>query len=266
MAITTLDSLAAAMAGGQDIAFLVPSYTTAAGRFTSVARVAVSSWGQIAIPAAASAGGAIPVAGNAGFPNVANAGSGLTNYASKLALVSAQPGTFILFDRLYGVSGFSGIVTTAQAITSPPTLTRAGTGVEIWLESYTAIGATAANVTVQYTDPINGAGRNTVSEAITASFPAGAMQPLRLQAGDTGVSSIQGVTLSGTTGTAGNFGIVLMRRLAMVSVSAGNVGTVADFAQLGLPALPASVALNLVNLGSTTSTGVITGDLVVAAG
>jgi hypothetical protein len=42
--------------------------------------------------------------------------------------------------------------------------------------------------------------------------------PIPLQAGDTGVESIESVTVTATTGTAGNFGVCLFKPLAMISL------------------------------------------------
>jgi hypothetical protein len=136
----------------------------------------------------------------------------------------------------------------------------------MWLESYVAIGATASNVTVSYTNSSSVASRTTVSEAIIASFPAARMQRLRLQDGDLGVKSIQSLTLTANTTVAGNFGITLLEKKAVIPLTAANIANVMDFAALGLPDLAADAALQFVHMGTTTSTGVILGGLAIVSG
>lgn len=272
MAISTMDGLVSALAStNQDFAFYAPSATQVAGGFINLARSGVTSFGQAAIPTVAGSGGHNPVDGAAGYPTVAAGGGGTTLYIARLDGFSTIAGAFIIFDRIYAASGFSGTVTTAQAITGFPTLPSArapssGEGLEIWLESYTAVGASASNVTVQYTNSAGTAGRSTVSEAITASFPVNRMQRLRYQDGDIGVQSIQSVTLSVTTGTAGNFGITLLKRKATLPMPLLNTSYVMDFASLGMPTIQSDSALQFVNMGSTTTTGALFANFTVISG
>jgi hypothetical protein len=46
----------------------------------------------------------------------------------------------------------------------------------------------------------------------------GLLIPIPLQAGDTGVRSIESVTVASTTGSAGNFGVCLFKPLSMISL------------------------------------------------
>jgi len=272
MAISTMDGLVSAMgATNQDFAFYAPSVTNAAGGFINLGRSGVTSFGQAATPTAAGSGGHIPVDGATGYPTIAAGAGGTTLYISRLDGFSTIAGTLLIYDRIYAASGFSGTVATAQAITGMPTLPSArapnsGEGLEIFLESYTAIGGSASNVTVQYTNSAGTASRNTVSEAITASFPINRLQKLRLQDGDIGVQSIQSVTLSITTGTAGNFGIVLAKRKATLPMPVLNTSYVMDFANLGLPTIQSDSALMFVNMGSAITTGNIFANFSIISG
>ena len=155
-----------------------------------------------------------------------------------------------------------GNVTTAQTVVSFPTLTRPGAtgeGLEIWIECYTATGPTASNVTVQYTNSAGISGRNTVSTAHITSMPANRMYQVPLQSGDTGVRSIQSLTLSVSTGTAGSIGVTLMRRLSSISAVVPNVGQTMDFTQLGLPQIYDNSAISFIHQGTTASSGIIMG-------
>jgi hypothetical protein len=271
MALTTMDALVSALASAdQDIMLYWPSGTTVAGGYTNLNRLVTgSAFGQAAIPTAASSGGHVPTDVPPGYATI-NAGAG-TLYIARMAASCATACTIMVYDRVWACSGFSGTSTTAQAVTTPVALPslRApgdGEGLEMWLESYTAIGATASNVTVSYTNSASVASRTTVQEAITASFPAGRVQRLRLQDGDTGVKSIQSLTLSANSGTAGNFGITLLERKCMIPLMTANIGNVMDFASLGLPEIQPDAALQFIHLGTTTTTGVIMGSFNIVAG
>lgn len=269
MAITTMDQLTAALGTAQRFPVFFPSATNVAAGWVNINRAVVTSFGQMAIPAAASAGGTLHLDSQVGLPTGANPTPPALSYFAKWEAVSSVAGVVHLYDRVWSCSGFSGIVNTAQAVTGFPTLTRpdaSGTGLEIWIECYTATGSTAANITVQYTNTDNTSGRNTVSTAHITSMPANRMYQVPLQSGDTGVKSVQSVTLSASTGTAGSFGVTLMRRIAMMPMPLANVATVLDFAALGFPQIQNDTALNFIHQGTTTSSGIIMGNMVFAQG
>ena len=264
MAITTMDQIAAGLAAAPVIDLFAPSATNVAAGFVNLQRAVVTSTGQMAVPAAASAGGTLHSAGQVGFRNLPDPVGGASRYLAQSALTFATAGSLWFYDRVWSCSGFSGIVATAQAVTSFPALTRPdanGTNLEIWIECYTATGSTAANITVQYTNSDSVAGRSTVSTAHIVSMPANRMYRVPLQAGDTGVKSIQSVTLSATTGTAGSFGVTLMRKIAVTGTAIANVPVVNDFAALGMPLVQNGTALNAIHQATTTSSGVISGVL-----
>jgi hypothetical protein len=134
----------------------------------------------------------------------------------------------VLYDRLAHVSGLSGTSTSTQTISSGPmTVSRwgpnysglytnpdaiTGDGNEILVEIYTALGATPQTITATYTNSVGTSGQ--VTQAVT--IPTGADRTMRLPlaAGDTGVQSVTSVILSGSTGTTGNFGVVIAHRHA----------------------------------------------------
>ena len=57
MAITTMDQIAAGLAAAPVIDLFAPSATNVAAGFVNLQRAVVTSTGQMAVPAAASAGG-----------------------------------------------------------------------------------------------------------------------------------------------------------------------------------------------------------------
>ena len=86
---------------------------------------------------------------------------------------------------------------------------------------YTAIGTTATTVTIDYTNQAGTSGRVSTATLIGSNVtsPAGSFLPIPLADGDTGVRSVQSVTLLATTGTAGNMGVVLYRPLQMIALN-----------------------------------------------
>lgn len=155
---------------------------------------------------------------------------------------SSIAGVLYMFDRLADISGFSGTVTTAQNTTSLA-VTRytstAAAGNQIWIEIFTQIGASSTTITASYTNQAGTAGQTTPAAAIgnTGLREAQRMIPLALAAGDTGVRSVQSVTLAGTTGTAGDFGVVIARPLFILPASLAGTGGVRDFIA-GTPPIP----------------------------
>lgn len=260
MAINSQDSLVTANVAALLRNFQKASVTAkAAGTYQSL-------WTAAGMPGAGSApsstAGVVPTSSTAGAIPFTNSN---VSYLQRLAAQGPTVGTLILYDRLVHSDGLSGTVGTAQTV-GTPSLTRAtdGIGVEIYLEWYTATGGTAATVTASYTNTTPASGRTTVSQTIQATPVAGQMQFLPLQAGDLGVTAVASVTLSGTTGTAGNFGITLVKRIAEVPITLANVGNVYD--QIVGPVVEDSSCLALMVLCSTTSTGLQSGSLRIAQG
>jgi hypothetical protein len=271
MAITTMDGVVAGLAASQDISLFWASTSTTVGTYYNLNRIAGSAQGSAFTGVARTSGGGIPVDTATGYATITDAAAGKSLYIARLALVSTIAGNVAVYDRIYEASTFSGTVTGAQTITGFPTLPalRApgnGDGLEIWLESHTAIGSTTSQISVQYTNSAGTSGRSTILESTTANFPVNRLQRLRLQDGDTGVQSIQSVTLASSTGTAGNFSVVLLERKCMIAMPIANVGTIMDFAALGLPQIQNDSALMFLHQSTTTTSGVITGSMNIISG
>lgn len=262
MAITTLDQLLAAPRQMLPI-FKVSATSKAIGALHST-WLTNGAYGPGSAPGVVA--GVVPTSATAGAIKFVNPVSGETTI-DKLSLAVSTIGMVTLYDRLLHSSGLSGTVTAAQTVNSTA-LTRetTGEGVELYLEWYTATGSTAVNVTASYTNSDGTAGRTTSSVQIVASPVAGMMLRLPLAAGDKGVRSVQSVTLSATTGTAGNFGITLVKRLADVPNPVINVGTTLDIFQLGKPIIQNDACLALMVTCSATNTGNISGSISLAQG
>jgi hypothetical protein len=77
---------------------------------------------------------------------------------------------------------------------------------------------------------------------------------------------VTGVTLSATTGTAGNFGVTATRIRTSLACPLANMKWSADWAALPLSEAANSACLFLIQLAGTTSTGTVRGGGKIAHG
>lgn len=264
MTITTRDMLIDAMGNNADrLVIDKASLSNAvAGQFFSL-------WTATGVPGAGSAPGAAAV------PTKATTGAfGFTNptapVKSYLAWLTAQAGNnatnLEIHDRLAHMSGLSGTVTTSQGalslVTNNPGSARLGetnySDVQWWLEVYTAMGSTGVNATVAVTYNDDSTG-NLAAIALGATPRAGRLYPLVSASAGKFIKAVTGVTLSATTGTAGNFGITATRQRAALSMPLANKSEIFDWAQLGLPAIADDACLMMLMMCSTTTTGTVRG-------
>lgn len=205
-----------------------------------------------------------------------------TSYGAYLEIATGNAAmTMELHDRLANMGGLNGTLTTAQSVNLDlNTLlatdnigTRKGdanySDVQWWLEWYTATGATAvtATIAVTYNDGTTG---NLSVLSLAATRPASHMIPLNslIPSAQSGkfIRGIVSVTLSATTGTAGNFGVTVTRPRMTLSSPFANFKFIADWAQLGLPEIYNSSAIFPIVLTPTTSTGTVRGSGKIAHG
>jgi len=155
--------------------------------------------------------------------------------------------TVVAIDLLNVSGGLSGTVTTEQTTNLPTAaLTRhtGGDGVFIGIVIYAVLGTTATTISVRYTNQAGTPNRTSTVTAFGATGfrEAGRLIPIPLEAGDTGARSVEGVTVTATTGTAGNFGVCLFKPLMSFSLdsttgtmpidavsSGGMIGSMAEF-------------------------------------
>ena len=208
--------------------------------------------------------------------------SPITSYGAYLEIATGNAAmTMELHDRLANMGGLNGTLTTAQTVNLDlNTLlatnnidTRKGdanySDVQWWLEWYTATGATAvtATIAVTYNDGTTG---NLSALSLASSRPASHMISLNslIPSAQSGkfIRGIVSVTLSATSGTAGNFGVTATRPRMTLSSPIANFKFIADWAQLGLPEIYNSSAIFPIVLTSTTSTGTVRGGGKIAHG
>lgn len=249
--------------------------STAAGQFFSLWR-ATGQPGLGAVPAAAAA----CTNASTGAMNFSQQTAPATSYgAYAYAMCSNSATTLEVHDRLVHMGGLSGTVVTAQTVDLDVSLgtdnmpARIGSAncseIQWWLEVYTAMGATGVNATVNVTYDDDSTG-SLLAFALGATPRVGRMYPLNslLPAAAAGryIKKINNVTLSATTGTAGNFGFTATRLRMTLPLTLANKSEFFDWAQLGLPDIANSACLSLIVLCSTTTTGTIRGGAKIAHG
>jgi hypothetical protein len=224
---------------------------TVAGRYTSLftyntTRTTGVAPGAVAVPTNATPGGMIQT----------DPGGGRQKWLTQFSAASTQPGVLILYDRLLHISGLDGTNVGAQSVGGTLTRYTDGIGNQIWIEIYTQIGATSRTITAAYDDE---GGNPSTSQAVaignTGLREAQRIIPLTLAAGDKGVTEVTSVTLSATTGTAGDFGVTVAHPLVQVECPWGASLGLRDLLA-GQPALPeiltdACLALAWVAAGTT---------------
>lgn len=266
MALDTRDKLIAACAG----ATMVPIYKSsiasqAAGYISSLWRATGNYlWGQGAIPGAAATCDDTLLGGIA-LPSVTTE----KIYIVQFVPVGATINTWMLYDRLAHMGGLSGVTTGDQTVnvsiaTAASGLRCLSSGADVvWFaEMYTAIGTTAQTVTVTYV--------NQSDATVTTTISIGGASPLNQAsrciqivpvAGDS-IKSVTKINFGTTTGTAGSWGITARRRLATVGQMVANIappGT--DAVSICMPEVKATSCIEALCLCSTTSTGLLLGEL-----
>lgn len=271
MSITTRDGLISAL-GNNSSRLVINKATlsnTAAGQQFSLWTATGTPGAGVAPTTAALCTKALT--GSFGFTNQTALSD---SYLAWLSInISNHVSNLEIHDRLAHMGGLSGVVTTAQGALNLESLSlpadRLGdtnySDVQWWLEVYTALGATGVNATVAVTYNDNSTG-NLTAIALGATPRQGRLYALSPAVAGKFIKAVNSVTLSATTGTAGNFGITATRPRTMVSTSVANKTETFDWAQLGIPEIPNDACLMMMMMCTTTTTGVIRGQGKIAHG
>lgn len=190
----------------------------------------------------------------------------LRRFASGGSATNLQ-GALLLVDRLAHVGGLSGIVTTPQTV-GFPALTRSTSGIRCWAaaEIYTNVGSTGTTASISYTNTVPTAGQ--VSPSIvfggTGFSNAQSLLPFGYASGDVGVTAVASITLAGTTGSAGNFGVSLFNTLGWWPLTNsspyGCRGIPVDL-PASMPAIPDNACLQLLHFANGQITTIITAQM-----
>lgn len=279
MTITTLDGIFNALANNSSRVVMDKASiaNTAVGQFHSLWR-ATGQPGQGAIPTAA----AVCNSALLGGFNFSQQSAPNTSYVGYLEAVCQNSAvTLELHDRLIHRGGLVGNVATAQTagvdlhanLATDNLAARIGdanySDVQWFLEWYTDTGATVATATVNvtYNDGTSG---NLTGISLAATRRASFMQPLNglIPAVDSGkfIRAVNTVTLSVSTGTAGNFGVTATRPRASLLCPVANMKWSADWAALPVSEIPNSSCLFMLQIAGTSSTGTVRGGGKIAHG
>ena len=274
MTISTLDGLVNAL--GNSTSRVVWDKASianaAAGQIFSLWR-ATGTPAQGAIPGAA----AIATSALTGAMGFANQTAPATSYYAWQTIATGNAATSVeIHDRLAHMGGLNGTLLTAQTVGIDlttlggglPAARRGGadfSDVQWWLEWYTDTGATASNATVAVTYD-DGSTGNLAVIAVGGTVRASRMIPLVPAVAGRFIRGVTSVTLSASTGTAGNFGVTATRQRTVVNSNIANKYEQYDWANLGLPEIPNDSCLMMVVLCSTTTTGIVRGQGKIAHG
>lgn len=268
MAINTMDDLVNALSVSCVArAFKTKSTHASAGIYMTL-------WNRPGNPSSGSPSGnlkgVVPESTSSGAIRLDTTAAGQTMYLLGANAFSNALGNIILYDRLWHNSS----VTMSSALTETTstgagdqvTVTRptsVGIGNELWLEFITGMGATAATLTVTYTNQDGTTGRQATYSHPAAAEQVDAMVRLNLQGSDVGVRSIQSWQGSTTLGTPGSANLVILRRLAEFSIRSTLGSVNYDFAELGMPIIDPGACLGLMVYGSASVAANVWVDLTI---
>jgi hypothetical protein len=278
MSITTVDGLANAL-GNNSSRFVIDKASISnavAGTYHSLWR-ATGQPGQGAIPTTSA------VCNNSltGAMNFTQQTSPATSYGGWASCACSNGAVTIeVHDRLAHMGGLNGTLLTAQTVnldldvlSADDVVARRGdtnySDVQWWMEWYTDTGATASNATINVTYNDGSSGNLTVV-AVGGTLRAGRLISLNglIPAADSGkfIRDINTVTLSASTGTAGNFGFTATRPRMTLPLNIANKTETFDWAALGFPEIKNFACLSIIELCSTTTTGTVRGGGKIAHG
>ena len=262
------DKMIAAMAQGLRVPIYKASVANmAAGYIASLWRAAGSpAWAQGAIPGAA----ATPTDDTVGGIPLPDWGT-MTGRLYRFAPLGVTVGSFMLYDRIAHMGGLVGNVATDQTVNlDVETAKTAGrcesdySNIEWYVEIYTDLGTTAANLTVTYRDTADAVDKTIVISGFTGASPLNRSGRCVLLVPSDGIAikRVVKVALSISSGTAGSFGITARVAKGTVGQMVANIqATGCDGISLGLPSIHKNACLEMLVQCSTTSTGIIQGDL-----
>lgn len=254
MAIASLDNLVAALPGQMRQIYKTGSISQAAGMWLSL-------WTMAGIPGAAPnpssvIAGDVPTSASAGAIPFTNPTAPALTYLGGVTAQGTAAGLFMLYDRLWqnGATAISPTTTSAQtvnsiALTRPDAL---GGNAEAWLQVYSAMGAATPAITISYTDQDGNAANTGTAVAVVTGAGVARCFPFSLASGDTGVRSIQSITI-GTSWVSGQVGLVIRRHLATIPAIATNAGVTYGPLDLGMPQIHDNACLELMWVPNNTA-------------
>ena len=197
----------------------------------------------------------------------------VTSYLAYHTFLAGTANTNLeIHDLLAHMGGLNGTLLTAQTVGIDLSTINAGGAVPAarlgaadysdtcwFLEWFTATGATASNATINVTFNDGTTGNLAVISIGGTAIAASQCRQLISNVAGKWIRGVNNVTLSASTGIAGNFGVTVSRQRAAMSAPISNKAEVFDWAQLGLSEIPNDACLKGMLLSTATSTGTIKG-------
>lgn len=260
MAIQSMDQLITAISAGKSVRYdgnkITGGAAYTAGRWYDMSALnglpVANAWAGTALNWRAcdeSTGNGTQIFGIPHGGNVSTDIKHLLNMNAWRTAATAVPATLMLVDMEGYYPGINMNVATAQTMVGTPTLRSPnGAGVRAGLVITASSGATAHNIALSYTNQAGTAGRTlpvTVAGTVSAITPhlthsgvaANNYGPfLPLASGDTGMRSVQTLTLSAAS-LAGTAALVLYRPLTQITISVSGLMTEKDLLNQ-IPSLP----------------------------
>lgn len=258
MSITTIDDIVASLASRQRQNYIkVLTAPKAAGSYQSAWLAAGKPGAGAASPAFNAGSGYTCDRTTTGALGQANGST--QNWLARMTAMSSQIGTLILADRLWSCSGM-GFAASTYTVTTPGSLpariTDSGVGCELWVEQFVAAGAASGTLTANYLNTA-AASKSGVIAAVVSAPVAGQMQPVPLQAGDTGISQLTSV-VNNATWTSGTWGMTILKRVAEIPLNQIGVSTTFDWASV-LTTIDANACLMFMFLANGTTAPTVLG-------
>jgi len=273
MPIASGSDLAAAISAGIIGSIFKASMTTeGAGTWQSLWKAMGNPSAGATPPARTAGSGYIPTKATVGAFSFGNPTSPALSYLAQMRANSSVIGSLYLVDRLWHCSGFNSTTLTAQAVTTPGTLPagrdpNSGADVEPWIEIYTVPGATTASWDLTGTDALGATSKTWRYTHPANAETAGQMAPMfsggSAPATCHGIRVPDSVLCSASSGTAGDFGITLIRRICELPMNPANMTSVLDAIGCGLPRIYDDSCLALMVLCSATTSGIIQGGILI---
>lgn len=182
--------------------------------------------------------------------NVSTDTKHLMNIGAYTAVATGVPSVLMLCDMQGYYPGINMNTLSAQTLLGTPTLRYTnGTGCRAFLRVLSTTGATAHNVALSYTNQASTAGR---ALPVTVACTASAIVPhvthsgtaannygpfLPMASGDTGIKSVQTITLSAASGSASTAALVIVKPLATLPLTTLGVAGERDLMNQ-LPSMP----------------------------
>lgn len=234
---------------------------------TTVTLIPHTMWKATGIPAAgtdattgAANGRVLTSASTGAMPyNDATAGRSMFMLGAGALAYTNITGTMVLIDRISDVNLNYATVGTTTITGLDASSRMSSRGAKLWIEVTSALGAAAATITVNYTNQSGTPGRSctvtgTASAVVGRSINGHIWQ--NLQAGDTGIQSIQSYAIA--TGSTGTMNLCLVEPICYIPLYASPMWNDRDLIVEvpDLDVLPSSACISaiLITNGAATPT------------